>query len=57
MTMDYMLHGDATTKRKLGIYSTTRFIAALTQAKWLNAWGKFPICSPEIAISSEKMPK
>jgi hypothetical protein len=29
--------------------------AAEINAKWLNACGVLPICSPEIAISSEKI--
>lgn len=34
-----------------------KFMAALTHAKWLKAWGKLPIASPLMATSSEKMPR
>lgn len=34
-----------------------RFMAALMHAKWLNACGTLPICSPEMATSSENMPR
>lgn len=37
--------------------SFSRFMAALTHARWLKACGVLPICSPEMATSSENMPK
>lgn len=40
---------------RLNSETRSRLNAALIKARWLNAWGVFPSCSPLREISSENM--